>query len=133
MTSSVPVPASASTPGAGTVIPCKRPKVTVDPHATAAGAYSATCHVPGCDWAYGTRPYQAVKSDAEQQATRHRAEHRAAVPSVAVVRSHGAEPYHVECMGCGFLRCDGTTTTRTDAEMVRDHHLSSEHGLVTCS
>jgi len=105
------------------VIPCRRPKVTADP--TGDGLFTHTCRVPGCGWTF-----TSVKS--AQEPGWHRADHRRAVPAVAVIRSHGAEPYHVECAGCGFVRCDGTTTTRSDAEGVRDRHLSVDHGLVSC-
>lgn len=107
-----------------TVIPCKRPRVTVEPIADS-GLHQ--CHVPGCGW-----EYRSVKSD-HLGAPHHRRAHRAAVPTVSLIRTNGAEPYHVECTDCGFLRCDGTTTTRADAETVRDHHMSHDHGLVVCS
>lgn len=108
-----------------TVIPCKRPKVTIATEAVASGplAHRATCQVPGCSWAYGP----AVKTDAEQQATWHRVAHRGAVPSARVVKD---VEYDVYCEPCGGHR--RTFGTRVDADAWLNYHLSTEHGLVTC-
>lgn len=62
-------------------IPCKRPKVTVEPHPSGvAGAWQGICHVPGCS----AEPYNSVKTACEEYAVRHRAEHRNAVPLIQV-------------------------------------------------
>lgn len=104
--------------------PCKRPKVTVDTHPSGvAGADQATCRVPGCDWTY-----TSVKTACEQAAGRHRAEHRDLVPNAYL--EHNTE-WDVYCTPCGGHR--RTFGTRTDAQAWLDYHLSTEHGLVSCS
>lgn len=117
-----------------TAIPCKRPKVTVVETARHSGHFVVSCLVPGCGFRYpaGTSTGIAIKTDAEEQARRHRDGHRRAVPAVTVIRPHGSAPFHVECLGCGFRRSDGTTTTKVDAEGVQERHLVNDHGLVTC-
>lgn len=108
--------------------PCKRPKVrlvTIDDGLTGTDlVFRAMCWVPTCDWSYGP----ALKTDAEQQATRHRGEHRDAVPTAWI--EHDVE-YDVHCEPCGGHR--RTFGTRVDAQAWLDHHLSVEHGLVVCS
>ena len=112
-----------------TVIPCKRPKVTVEPNQLDHGSSVAACHVPHCGWTYPTNPAvsHAVKSDATEHATRHRALHRDAVPATRI--AHEVE-WEVYCDPCGGHR--RTFGTRTDAEAWLAYHLSTEHGLVTC-
>lgn len=114
-----------------TAIPCRRPKVTVDnlghTHSERWETYAATCRVPGCVWSY----QNIAKTDVEQTAVGHRRWHRAAVPE-CVVRIHTAGGYAVSC-ACGFVRQDGSTTTRVDAANVEAHHLSNDHGLVSCT
>lgn len=112
-------------------IPCRRPKVDVEnlghTRSEKWETWSAGCKVPGCDWSYEN----IAKTDVEQTAVGHRAWHRNAVPSCTVrIRLGGG--YTVVCE-CGFVRQDGTTTTRSDAQRVEAHHLSNDHGLVTCS
>ncbi len=106
-----------------TPAPCKRPKVTVAPVGNV-DLTLASCEVPTCDWTYGP----ALKSDAQQQATWHRRVHRDAVPNARVV--HDVE-YDVHCEPCGG-HCR-TFGTRVDAQAWLVYHLSTEHGLVTCS
>lgn len=106
-------------------IPCRRPKVTVEAEDTASGplAHRVTCHVPGCTFAYGP----AVKTDAEQRATWHRQEHRDAVPDVPVERTGAG--FTALCEGCG----DGKYLAgRGEATEWVNHHLTTEHRLVTC-
>lgn len=111
------------------MIPCKRPKVTVDPRSSADCAHDANCRVPGCSWTYpADKQFMALKSDADWQASRHRAEHRAAVPNAYL--EHAVE-WDVYCTPCGGHR--RTFGTRTDAQAWLDYHLSTEHGLVSCS
>lgn len=109
------------------MIPCKRPKVEVVSHAVDPTARSVFCRVPGCGWTYGIPPYQALKSDAEEQAKHHRQHHRAAVPNAYL--EHDVE-WDVYCTPCSGHR--RTFGTRTDAQAWLDYHLSAEHGLVTC-
>lgn len=111
------------------MIPCKRPKVTIEAYektfATGASAtyHLVTCGVPGCHFTYDA----AVVTDAAQQATWHRAAHRNAVPVCSIVKDG---EYDVFCEPCGGHR--RTFGTRTDAQAWLDHHLSVEHGLVVC-
>ena len=102
--------------------PCKRPRVVVveDRHNKVHGAH---CQVPGCDWRYGP----GVKTDVEWQATRHRREHRDAVPACAIEKADDGWLW-VSC-ACGIRR---RQSTRTDATKWREYHLSHDHGLVTC-
>lgn len=115
-----------------TTIPCKRPKVILESHEkrTYSGRMAlyhlATCHVPGCDWSYDA----AVVTDAQEQATRHRGQHRAAAPDSAVLLRRGGG-YQAEC-DCGWQAADGCLT-RTDNQRSLDYHLSTEHGLVVCT
>lgn len=105
--------------------PCKRPKVTVDPHPSGvAGADQATCHVPGCDWTY-----TSVKTACEQAAVRHRGEHREAVPVAQIDRLEGGG-YRASCE-CRAYASD-YPLTRTDADAWVGYHLSTVHGLVSC-
>lgn len=112
-----------------TTIPCKRPKVTIDPRAGDRDAVDANCHVPRCGWTYPSdKQFIALKSDATFQATMHRQQHRNTVPDAYL--EHGAE-WDVYCTPCGgHLRTFGT---RTDAQAWLDYHLSAEHGLAVCS
>ena len=112
------------------IVPCKRPRVTVDPRDVATDGVLAACHVPGCGWAYpqDLKRY-AVKSDADWQAIQHRKDHRAAVPSHRVT-SDGGPGFVADCK-CGWRWA--YRGTRADAQQILDHHLSSVHGLVTCS
>lgn len=106
-----------------TVIPCKRPKVRVN-ELLGLDRIAAVCDVPACGWRYDN----VVKSDVQEQATRHRGEHRSAVPTSSIV---GPDPeYDVHCEPCGGHR--RTFGTRVDAQAWLDYHLSTEHGLVTC-
>lgn len=110
-------------------IPCKRPKVTVEPRAGAKDAVDVDCQVPGCGFTYpADKQFIALKSDAADQATRHRQEHRLAVPRTRIEKD---VEYDVFCDPCGGHR--RTFGTRTDAQSWLDYHLSSEHGVVTCS
>lgn len=115
-------------------IPCKRPKVTVSPIYRGDDSFDpvshdADCHVPGCTWTYpADKQFMALKSDAEGQATMHRAEHRAAVPYVEIL---DLGVYTVVTCVCGHQhRVQGNKTAV--AEHVT-YHLSHDHGLVTCS
>ena len=110
-------------------IPCKRPKVTIDPHPGGqSDAKVATCHVPRCGWTYpADLQFIALVSDAADQATRHRKAHRDAVPETKVV--HDVE-WDVYCDPCGGHR--RTFGTRSDADAWLSYHLSTEHRLVTC-
>lgn len=114
------------------VIPCKRPKVTVDdlgPGFTL--RYVAVCATGTCEWSY----LNVVKSDVQEQAKHHRAEHRMAVPAAAVDANwvadehgvHWQRGYTVKCE-CGL---DTVRGTRSDADAHLDHHLSAVHGLVS--
>lgn len=115
-----------------TVPPCKRPKVTIAPvvqySPSTEGivewtAQVVTCAVPRCGFTYKA----AVITDANQQATWHRQEHRAAVPKTWIERD---PEYDVHCEPCGGHR--RTFGTRVDAEAWLAHHLHADHGLVTC-
>lgn len=109
-----------------TVIPCKRPRVLVDAVGSH-GRWQADCYVPGCRWAYGN----VVKSDVEDQATRHRGAHRAAVPTAYLTTPSQQGPeYDVYCPPCGGHR--RTFATRRDAQAWIDEHLTREHGVVVC-
>lgn len=112
------------------MIPCKRPRVTIEAHAKhfdtgapPATYHLVTCRVPGCGFAYDA----AVVTDAAQQATWHRAAHRDAVPVTSIVKD---VEWDVYCEPCGGHR--RTFGTRTDAQAWLDHHLTAEHGLVVC-
>jgi hypothetical protein len=114
------------------VIPCTRPKVTVEPHANGRpGCHSVICRVPRCGWSYGTGELIAQKSDAEDQATRHRRAHRDAVPATEILRFDSGV-YQASC-SCGWYRESPGVHTRTDNEAALAYHLSGEHGLVVCS
>jgi hypothetical protein len=119
------------------LIPCKRPKVTVDPRtepATAVGTVIASCRVPGCRWTYPSDlTFYALRSDATDQATMHRARHRDAVPTTTITKPDPDRPYLVECAACDTALQGSTTTTRSDAETVRSYHLTKVHGLAVCS
>lgn len=110
-------------------IPCRRPRVSIEPHektfATGStGTYHlVTCHVPRCDFTYDA----AVVTDAQDQAKWHRQHHKAAVPEAYL--EHDVE-WDVYCTPCGGHR--RTFGTRTDAQAWLDYHLSAEHGLVVC-
>jgi hypothetical protein len=100
------------------MIPCKRPPVPVVEHQGTAVAY---CRVTGCGWEYGP----GVKTDVNENATRHRQGHRAAVPAASVTTLDTG--YGAECE-CGWSV--GADRTRTDAQASLDYHLSAAHGLV---
>lgn len=104
------------------MIPCKRPKVTVEPSPVSEGLYDHVCHVPGCGWTY-----RSVKSD-HLGAPHHRRAHRSAVPTVTYAKGSYGFTVHWTC-SCG--KRDGAST-RTDAEAKVAYHLSRDHGLVTC-
>lgn len=120
-------------------IPCKRPKVVLEPRTTSPGEarYDAYCRVPGCSWTYpADKQFMALKSDAEARATMHRREHRDAVPKTDV----GLKPagpnyehrgYYAACLTC-MLDSPAGKSTRADVDAWLDYHLSTEHGLVTC-
>lgn len=120
-----------------TVIPCKRPKVTIDPEHKRRDdglewfVHRALCHVPGCSWLYDA----AVKSDAEWQAKHHRAAHRDAVPKTSVDRCdggcNGRQGYIARCE-CGWTSHRGIVT-RSENESTLEYHLRHDHGLVSCS
>ena len=107
-----------------TAIPCRRPKVGVTPHpSNVAGAYQAACHVRDCGWTYNS-----VKTACQEAATRHRGEHRDAVPKTTLEKgTTGA--YWATC-ACGWANDAPGVTTRTDVAMALDYHLSTAHGLV---
>lgn len=111
------------------MIPCKRPKVTIEPHEKvfstgSTGTYHlASCHVPGCGWSYDA----AVVTDAQDQATWHRMRHRASVPATKVVRE---VEWEAHCTPCGGHR--RTFGTKKEAQAWLDEHLATEHGLVSC-
>lgn len=108
------------------MIPCKRPKVTIDE--SRPGTYRVECHIPGCRWFYPSSPsFIALQSNAREQATRHRQEHRAAVPKTWIEKD---PEYDVHCQPCGGHR--RTFGTRSDAETWLAYHLTAEHGLVVC-
>lgn len=112
------------------VIPCKKPRVEVDPHPDDPTMNRVTCHVPTCGWVYPAEPQRrAVKSDANEWAVRHRGAHRKAVPHTDV-SSEGGPGFGSSCE-CGWKWQH--RGTRTDATMARDHHLSTDHGLVVCT
>lgn len=116
-----------------TPIPCRRPKVTVIPRTDEPGEdrHDADCHVPGCGWAYPVdKQFMALKSDANDQATRHRGEHRAAVPDVTIERAGDGHRWAAACTPC--MRVE-TMATRTDIQDWLDYHLASVHGVVVCS
>lgn len=100
-------------------IPCKRPVVTVTSGGTFGTnlSYVVVCHVPGCRWTYGP----AVRTDADDHAKWHRSAHRAAVPQVD---GHACE--------CGWQPTVGTVT-KTDRDVSLTYHLTTAHGLVSCS
>jgi hypothetical protein len=112
-----------------TAIPCKRPKVTIDPHPNGqSDAKVATCHVPACGWTYPRDlQFVALASDAQGEATRHRGEHKRAVPETRIVRDVEWDAY---CQPCGGHR--RTLGTRAEAETWLAEHLRVEHGVVTC-
>lgn len=114
-----------------TISPCKRPKVTIQAHektfaaTTRTGIYHlVTCHVLGCDFTYDA----AVVTDAQEQAKRHRAEHRDAVPTTDV--SEAPDGGYVAICACGWTAPTGTVT-RADNEASLAAHLANAHGLVS--
>lgn len=114
-----------------TAIPCKRPKVTVAETAKHSGSFVVSCLVPGCGFRYpaSTSTGTAIKTDAEEQARRHRDGHRRAVPQVTVVQ--GARRSVDHCCACGWVTPPDQFTL-ADRKASLDYHLSREHGLVTC-
>lgn len=110
------------------MIPCKRPRVTVDQRVDR-DAFDVNCRVPGCDFTYPRdKTFVALKSDAESTAARHRQEHRVAVPRIETkVLDSGREAE--QCQHCGWVT---TSHTKTDRRAQVDYHLSSHHGLVSC-
>lgn len=109
------------------MIPCKRPKVTVDPR-TDSDTFLVRCHVPRCGFQYPQDlQFHALKSDADGMATMHRRAHRSAVP---LVESVDLGAYHLVTCACGHQhRVHGT---KHDAAAHVEYHLSSAHGLVSC-
>lgn len=114
------------------MIPCKRPRVTIEAHeihlaisGRTATYHLVTCNVPGCDFTYDA----AVATDAADQAIWHRRAHRDAVPATSIDRAGDGHRWAASCGTC--LRVE-TRGTRTDAQAWLDHHLSAIHGLVSC-
>ncbi len=109
-------------------IPCKRPKVVVSPRTPGDDRHDADCHVPRCGWTYpADKQFMALKTDAEQQATRHRKAHRDAVPAVETI---DLGVYHLLRCECGHeQRIHGT---KSDVAAHLEHHLAMTHGLVSC-
>lgn len=111
-----------------TRIPCKRPRVVVTTEPTA--IYWARCEVPGCSWGYGP----ALKSDAQQHATWHRQQHRAAVPVTEIWRVAGTAGVFAICHDC----TDASPPRgrkfagRDEAEGWVAYHLTTKHGLAVC-
>lgn len=126
----LPLPLEVLVPAATThVIPCKKPKVVVEPHPNDPTMARVSCRVPGCGWSYPSESqHRAVKTDASAWAVRHRTAHRSAVPGTEV-SSEGGPGFGASC-ACGWEWAH--RGTRTDATMARDHHLCTDHGLVTC-
>lgn len=109
-----------------TARPCRRPKVTVDPHPSGvAGADQAVCHVPGCDWSF-----TSVKTACEEAAIRHRREHRDAVPVTQVDKLEGGG-HRASCQ-CRAIASEHPMT-KADADAWVSYHLTAVHGVVTCS
>lgn len=109
-----------------TTIPCKRPKVDLVPFVPNPDLSLTRCLVPTCDWEYGP----ALKTDAQEQVTRHRRTHRDAVPTTEVIGPTVNLNFAGRC-ACGWRTAIGVST-RTDVEAMIASHLSTEHGLVTC-
>lgn len=115
------------------MIPCKRPRVTIEAHPkhlsasdTTATYHLVTCGVPGCDWDYDA----AVATDAADQATWHRQAHRQAVPAV----EHGTyidDGRKVDLCACGWATPPGFSTL-ADRGRLTARHLEDDHGLVSC-
>lgn len=111
------------------MIPCKRPKVTVEPR-TDSDTYLVTCQVPRCGFQYPQDlKFHALKSDADGMAAMHRRAHRAAVPEVDLAR--GSRGFVATC-ACGWQSYDGAETSRQSVEQTLNYHLTSAHGLVSC-
>lgn len=109
------------------MIPCKRPRVTVDTRLER-DAFDVNCRVPGCTFTYPSdKQYVALKSDADATAARHRQEHRAAVPRIETEVIDGREAER--CQRCGWVT---TSHTKTDRRGQVEYHLAAHHGLVTC-
>ena len=107
-------------------IPCKRPKVDVIAHPSGvAGAYQAVCAVPGCDWTYNS-----VKTACQEAATRHRGQHRNAVPTIET-KTLKSGRIADQCQFCGWVTAPGFSTVE-DRKRQADQHLSDFHGLVSC-
>lgn len=102
--------------------PCKRPTVEVVQMSLDGLGWSALCHVTGCDWAYR----KAMKVDAQEQAKRHRAAHRDAVPATF---NDVVDDRPVTRCACGWVTPVGFTT-RNDRDRVTHTHLADAHGLV---
>lgn len=110
-------------------IPCKRPKVTVDPRPDDRNTtFDVTCHVPGCRFTYpADKQFCALSADANDQARMHRQAHRAAVPATRIEK----DPlYDVYCDACGGHR--RSFDTRREAQVWLDEHLATEHRVVAC-
>lgn len=105
-----------------TTIPCKRPGVPVVEGPKGAVSY---CNITGCDWTYGP----GVKTDVKENATRHRQEHRDAVPRTEVVHLGDDFGYQARCE-CDWTSAPGTVT-RADCDTSLAYHLDHDHGLVT--
>lgn len=117
------------------MIPCKRPKVTVEPR-TDSDTFLVRCHVPRCGFQYPQDlKFHALKSDADGMAAMHRRAHRAAVPETSVgLRPAGPNYEHrgyVATCGCGWESADGKLT-RSDVDATLANHLSTAHGLAVC-
>lgn len=111
-----------------TTIPCKRPKVVVVARHPGSDAHDAVCQVTRCGWTYpaDTR-FVAFKSDAQERATSHRAEHRRGVPVVEDVELDDRPA--TRCTACGWTTPAGFTT-RTDRDRLIGNHLADHHGVV---
>lgn len=107
-----------------TTIPCKRPKVDVVPHPSdVAGAWQTRCRVPGCD-----HVFNSVKTACQEDATRHRAEHRDAVPATTIAPQITGPGQTATC-DCGAR---WVAPTKAHARTWLRHHLTLDHGLVEC-
>lgn len=106
-----------------TVIPCKTPRVTIEPsNVGGGGLYDHVCHVPGCGWTY-----RSVKSD-HLGAPHHRREHRDAVPTTETKPRADGDGFNATC-DCGAA---WIAPTRAHAKTWLRHHLELDHGLVVC-
>jgi hypothetical protein len=106
-----------------TTIPCKRPKITTEPHPGVSGLWNHACAVPGCGWSF-----ISVKS--AQEPKWHREDHRRAVPLVLPKTLDNGRLVD-QCQHCGWVTPEGFTTI-DDRKRKLDEHLVDHHGLVSC-